>query len=74
MTKNYLMVNYVDFSHISLYFNHCNFSTQNKKTDMVVMQLSGKGKKINERRVRMRVKEKRDKKDKNISSIQLYFN
>ena len=41
---------------------------------MVVMQLSGKGKKINERRVRMRVKEKRDKKDKNISSIQLYFN
>ena len=44
------------------------------RTDMVVMQLSGKGKKINERRVRMRVKEKRDKKDKNISSIQLYFN
>lgn len=41
---------------------------------MVVMQLSGKGKKVNERRVRMRVKEKRDKKDKNISSIQLYFN
>ena len=41
---------------------------------MVVLQLSGKGKKVNERRVRMRVKEKRDKKDKNISSIQLYFN